>query len=104
MRPRAASPARVTDALCLTDISAPLFHSLLPLYALLLLPAFAHLWLVSNSGNANFFYASTLVWAVAMGGWIVEAMRARGKREVVRALDEEGRRKVRRGEWVVVQR
>ncbi|BGP26810.1 phosphatidylinositol glycan, class U [Rhodotorula toruloides] len=88
----------------LPHVASPLFHSLLPLYALLLLPSFSHLWLVSNSGNANFFYASTLVWAVGMGGWVVEVAKARGKREVLGALDGEGRKKVRSGEWVVVQR
>ncbi|GAA5891547.1 hypothetical protein JCM6882_004506 [Rhodosporidiobolus microsporus] len=86
------------------NVHSPLFHLLLPLHALLLLPTFHHLWLVSGSGNANFFYASTLVWAVGMGGWVVEAGKARGRREVGRALGEEGRGKVRRGEWGVVQR
>ncbi|BGP34465.1 hypothetical protein JCM10296v2_006285 [Rhodotorula toruloides] len=84
--------------------SSPLFHSLLPLHALLLLPSFSHLWLVSNSGNANFFYASTLVWALGMGGWVVEGIKARGKRECLAGLGAEGRDKVRRGEWMVVQR
>ncbi|GAA5995857.1 GPI-anchor transamidase subunit GAB1 [Rhodotorula paludigena] len=88
----------------LPHVTSPLFHSLLPLYALLLLPSFSHLWLGSNSGNANFFYASTLVWAVAMGGWAVEAGKAWGRREAMRGLDDEGRAKVRSGEWKVVQR
>ncbi|GAA6007198.1 hypothetical protein JCM10207_001543 [Rhodosporidiobolus poonsookiae] len=85
-------------------VQAPLFHLLLPLHALLLLPTFHHLWLYSGSGNANFFYASTLVWAVAMGGWVVEAVKARGRREVALGLGEEGRGKVGAGTWGVVQR
>ncbi|GAA5838104.1 hypothetical protein JCM5353_004498 [Sporobolomyces roseus] len=85
-------------------VSSPLFHTLLPLYALLLLPTFHHLWLYSGSGNANFFYASTLVWAVSQGGWALEFMQARGKREVGLALTKEGREKVRQGKWAIVQR
>ncbi|GAA5946675.1 hypothetical protein JCM3765_000345 [Sporobolomyces pararoseus] len=85
-------------------VSSPLFHTLLPLYALFLLPTFHHLWLYSGSGNANFFYASTLVWAVSQGGWALEFMQARGKRLVGMGLSKEGRAKVREGKWAVVQR
>ena len=40
---------------------------LLHLHSSLLLPLFHHLWLGSGTGNANFFYASTLVWGIGMG-------------------------------------
>lgn len=33
-------------------------------YATLLAPAFYHLWMYAGSGNANFFYAITLVWSL----------------------------------------
>ncbi|CAK1354523.1 Phosphatidylinositol glycan anchor biosynthesis class U protein [Cercospora beticola] len=36
------------------------------LYASLLGPAFHHLWIYAGSGNANFFYAITLVWSLAL--------------------------------------
>lgn len=36
------------------------------LYATLLGPAFHHLWIYAGSGNANFFYAITLVWSLAI--------------------------------------
>ncbi|EME49171.1 hypothetical protein DOTSEDRAFT_40413 [Dothistroma septosporum NZE10] len=36
------------------------------LYASLLGPAFHHLWVYAGSGNANFFYAITLVWSLAL--------------------------------------
>ncbi|KAI5370703.1 putative GPI transamidase subunit PIG-U [Septoria linicola] len=36
------------------------------LYASLLGPAFHHLWIYAGSGNANFFYAITLVWSLAI--------------------------------------
>ncbi|GAA5898793.1 GPI-anchor transamidase subunit GAB1 [Sporobolomyces salmoneus] len=85
-------------------VSSTLFHSLLPLYALCLLPTFHHLWLYSGSGNANFFYASTLVWAISQGGWALEFMQARGKRLVGMGLSKEGREKVKEGKWAIVQR
>lgn len=36
------------------------------LYACLLGPAFYHLWVYAGSGNANFFYAITLVWSLGL--------------------------------------
>ncbi|KAL2429288.1 Phosphatidylinositol glycan anchor biosynthesis class U protein [Exophiala dermatitidis] len=36
------------------------------LYSTLLGPAFYHLWIYSGSGNANFFYAITLVWSLGL--------------------------------------
>ncbi|KAI6374798.1 hypothetical protein MCOR25_003062 [Pyricularia grisea] len=54
----------------------PLFRHIFPLmrypfviaavivYAVFLGPAFWHLWIYAGSGNANFFYAITLVWSL----------------------------------------
>jgi len=54
----------------------PLYRHVLPLmrytfviaatimYATFLAPAFYHLWIYAGSGNANFFYAITLVWSL----------------------------------------
>ena len=36
------------------------------LYATFLGPAFWHLWIYAGSGNANFFYAITLVWSLGL--------------------------------------
>lgn len=36
------------------------------LYSILLGPAFYHLWIYAGSGNANFFYAITLVWSLGL--------------------------------------
>ncbi|KAF1958836.1 PIG-U-domain-containing protein [Byssothecium circinans] len=56
----------------------PLFRHLFPLmrytflalantmYATFLGPAFYHLWIYAGSGNANFFYAITLVWSLGL--------------------------------------
>ncbi|KND91199.1 Phosphatidylinositol glycan anchor biosynthesis class U protein, partial [Tolypocladium ophioglossoides CBS 100239] len=56
----------------------PLYRHVLPLmrytyvasatilYATFLGPAFYHLWIYAGSGNANFFYAITLVWSLGL--------------------------------------
>ena len=62
------------------------------LYATFLGPAFYYLWIYAGSGNANFFYAITLVWslgltviladscyAVLRDEWEVERPEMRGK-------------------------
>lgn len=36
------------------------------LYASLLGPVFHYLWIYAGSGNANFFYAITLVWSLGL--------------------------------------
>ena len=36
------------------------------LYATVLGPAFYYLWIYAGSGNANFFYAITLVWSLGL--------------------------------------
>lgn len=38
------------------------------------MPLFYHLWLVQGTGNANFFYASTLVFACANGAALVDSL------------------------------
>jgi len=59
--------AAVFDRNLLIDISVtryvfPALSALL--YTLMLGPAFYHLWIYAGSGNANFFYAITLVWSL----------------------------------------
>lgn len=61
---------------CLFLAMLPLFRHIFPLmrytfvatstmlYATFLGPAFYHLWIYAGSGNANFFYAITLVWSL----------------------------------------
>jgi phosphatidylinositol glycan class U len=43
------------------------------------MPALHYLWLGAGSGNANFFYATTLVWAFAGGSAVLDAMWAWGR-------------------------
>lgn len=46
------------------------------LYAALLGPAFLHLWMYAGSGNANFFYAITLVYSLAQIILVADALYA----------------------------
>lgn len=45
-------------------------------YASLLGPAFYYLWIYAGSGNANFFYAITLVWCLSLTLWVSDALYA----------------------------
>ncbi|KAF2823522.1 PIG-U-domain-containing protein [Ophiobolus disseminans] len=66
----------------------PLFRHLFPLmrysflasaailYASVLGPAFYHLWIYAGSGNANFFYAITLVWSLGLSIILGDSMYA----------------------------
>ena len=44
------------------------------LYATLLGPAFYHLWVYAGSGNANFFFAITLVWSLGLTVLVADAL------------------------------
>ena len=57
-----------------TDLRHPIVTALLHLHASLLLPLFHSLWLTQGTGNANFFYASTLVFGMANGGGLIDAI------------------------------
>ena len=99
------SPCTHADKLhCFADLATPLLLISLTLYSLCLFPTFHHLWLYSGSGNANFFYASTLVWAISQGGILLDFLSAKGRREILEGLGEKGRERVRLGEWKVVQK
>ncbi|KZT43597.1 PIG-U-domain-containing protein [Sistotremastrum suecicum HHB10207 ss-3] len=57
-------------------LRTPIVTALLHLHSSLLLPLFHKLWLSQGTGNANFFYASTLVFALANGFAILDALQA----------------------------
>lgn len=44
------------------------------MYATLLGPAFYYLWIYAGSGNANFFYAITLVWSLGVSVLVADAL------------------------------
>ncbi|GAA94264.1 uncharacterized protein L969DRAFT_97413 [Mixia osmundae IAM 14324] len=50
----------------------PMLTACLLLYATALLKSFHHLWLYAGSGNANFYYASTLVWNLGLGLGLID--------------------------------
>ena len=56
------------------DLRYPIVTSLIHLHASLLLPLFNHLWLSQGTGNANFFYASTLVFGIANGAALMDCV------------------------------
>ncbi|KAI0001371.1 PIG-U-domain-containing protein [Russula compacta] len=71
----------------------PIVTALLHLHAFLLLPLFHHLWIGTGTGNANFFYASTLVFGLANGGALLDCVWA-GLRVAIGKVKDE---------WVVTQ-
>ncbi|CAI4047269.1 GPI-anchor transamidase subunit GAB1 SKDI_12G4860 [Saccharomyces kudriavzevii IFO 1802] len=50
----------------------PIISALLFLHAIVLAPIFYHLWVVLGSGNSNFFYAISLVYALAIASILVD--------------------------------
>jgi len=54
----------------------PIVTTLLHLHASLLLPLFHHLWLAQGTGNANFFYAITLVFGISNGAALIDCIYA----------------------------
>ena len=57
-----------------SDLRHPIVTALLHLHASLLMPLFDRLWLNQGTGNANFFYATTLVFACANGAALVDCL------------------------------
>jgi GPI-anchor transamidase subunit U len=56
------------------DLRHPFVTGLIHLHASLLMPLFNRLWLSQGTGNANFFYASTLVFGCANGGALIDCV------------------------------
>ncbi|CDO71705.1 hypothetical protein BN946_scf184915.g49 [Trametes cinnabarina] len=65
----------------------PIVTALIHLHASLLLPLFNSLWLRQGTGNANFFYASTLVFGMGNGAALLDAIWA-GLRVAIGELKE----------------
>ncbi|KAI0822014.1 PIG-U-domain-containing protein [Trametes gibbosa] len=65
----------------------PIVTALIHLHASLLLPLFNSLWLRQGTGNANFFYASTLVFGMGNGAALMDAIWA-GLRIAIGELKE----------------
>ncbi|KAI0268597.1 PIG-U-domain-containing protein [Gloeopeniophorella convolvens] len=52
----------------------PIVTTLVHLHAFLMLPLFHHLWIGTGTGNANFFYAITLLFGLANGGAFLDCV------------------------------
>lgn len=57
----------------LQDLRHPMVTTLLHTHASLLLPLFHALWVTQGRGNANFYYAASLVMGVAGGAGVIDA-------------------------------
>lgn len=79
-----------------SDLRHPLLTICLYGYALCLLPTFYHQWIELGAGNANFYYASTLVWAVGNGLMWIDSISAMLKRMVEIDLS-----KTRPKDWIL---
>ena len=86
-------PASLVLINFVADLRYPVVTALLHLHAFLLLPLFHHLWVGTGTGNANFFYASTIVFGLANGGALLDCVWA-GLRVAI-GEEKEG--------WVVTQ-
>ncbi|ORY32832.1 putative cell division cycle protein 91 [Naematelia encephala] len=74
-----------------SNLRHPLFTLTVHLYTSILLPLLHSLWLLTGTGNANFFYAATMVYGLNASLAIVDvvgaAMRARVKDEVQKSVE-----------------
>lgn len=80
-----------------SDLRHPIVTTLVHTHAALLLPLFHALWVTEGRGNANFYYAASLVMGVAGGMGVVDACFA-GMRIAIGDIAEGERDK-----WAVVQ-
>jgi len=60
--------------MCLVLCDIHFFSVATLLYAILLGPAFYYLWIYAGSGNANFFYAITLVWSLGLAFIVADSL------------------------------
>lgn len=59
-----------------SDLRHPLFTLTVHLYTLILLPLLHSLWLLTGTGNANFFYAATMVYGLNASLAVVDVLGA----------------------------
>jgi hypothetical protein len=65
-----------------SDLRHPLFTLTVHLYTFILLPLLHSLWLLTGTGNANFFYAATMVHGLNSSLAVVDVMGAALRRDV----------------------
>ena len=70
-----SSTAYLSPALLIPSVMRYTFFAMATiLYATLLGPAFYYLWIYAGSGNANFFYAITLVWSLGLSEIVADTL------------------------------
>jgi hypothetical protein len=72
------------------DLRHPLLSVALQLYSVILLPILHSLWLESGTGNANFFYAATLVYSLGCGMAVVDILGAGLGQQAARKMIDKG--------------
>ena len=93
-----ASHSIEPELIACKDMRYPLLSSAALIYSICLLPTFSHLWLYAGSGNANFYYASTLVYSIATGALVADTLWAHLKRDFGKTTD------IKHDDIVVIQR
>lgn len=72
----------VHNVMANADLRHPLFTATVYLYTFILLPLLHSLWLLTGTGNANFFYAATMVHGLNSCLAIVDILTAGMRRQV----------------------
>lgn len=84
-----------------SDLRHPLFTLTVYLYTLILLPLLHSLWLLTGTGNANFFYAATMVHGLNSSLAVVDVVGASIRQRVKASVESRGQWDDDR--WHVVQ-
>jgi GPI-anchor transamidase subunit U len=88
----------------ITELRHPLFSFAVNLYTSILLPLLHSLWLLTGTGNANFFYAATMVYGLNASLAIIDVLGARLRLDVKRKLQsDEALAALKDERWTVVQ-
>lgn len=87
--PEVVSSRFVSPSLPLTflDLRHPLFTLTVHLYTTILLPLLHSLWLLTGTGNANFFFAATMVYGLNASLAVVDVLGAGFRAGVKRRVD-----------------
>lgn len=80
--PEIVSSGSFMSALLTKGLRHPLFTASVHLYTAILLPLLHSLWLLTGAGNANFFYAATMVYGLNASLAVVDVLGASFKTEL----------------------
>ena len=83
--------SRIRSSELNADLRHPLFTLTVYLYTLLLLPMLHSLWLLTGTGNANFFYAATMVHGLNSSLAIVDVVGAAIRTDIKSSVHAQGK-------------